>query len=203
MRPLLCAAVLLAACIPEEGPLMAAGQDCVECHGMGGDARTWTAAGTWARGARVTLTDANGKSFTLRGNDVGNFYTAEPLAFPLRVSVDGTPMQDPVKYGGCNLCHQGPGPGIEPGPLMAPGRDCLPCHDGRIAVAFGAAGTWPGATTIQVGGITLTPNEVGNFYTTEPLPIPFVARVDGSRMEPDPTYGGCNRCHPFGRGADD
>jgi hypothetical protein len=77
-------------------------------------------------------------------------------------------MEDPVKYGGCNLCHQGPGPGLEPGPLMAPGRDCLPCHNGWIAPAFTVAGTGLGATSVTVNGMTPDPpNEVGNFYTTD------------------------------------
>ena len=93
---------------------MKAGQDCLECHGGGGgeeEARAWTAAGTWSRGAHVSITDSAGKSFTIRGNDVGNFYTAESLRFPLTVSVDGTPMPGTVTYGGCNRCHGGGGGG--------------------------------------------------------------------------------------------
>lgn len=101
----------LAACIPENGPLMEPGSDCLECHG-GDEARTWTAAGTWGgQGSRVTITDSSGKSFTLRTNRVGNFYTAERLAFPLRVSVDGSEMPAPVTYGGCNACHGSGGGG--------------------------------------------------------------------------------------------
>ena len=83
---------------------MKPGTDCLECHG-GGDARTWTVAGTWTRGAGVTIADAAGKSFTLRGNAAGNFYTAESLTFPLTVSVDGQTMPNPVTWGGCNRCH--------------------------------------------------------------------------------------------------
>lgn len=105
-RAVAAALVALAACVPEEGPLMKPGEDCLECHGGGDEARTWTAAGTWGgQGSHVTITDSNGKSFTLRTNQVGNFYTAERLAFPLRVSVDGSEMPDPVTYGGCNACH--------------------------------------------------------------------------------------------------
>ena len=83
---------------------MAAGQDCLGCHD-GGDAKRWTAAGTWASGSHVTLTDATGRRISLRTNQVGNFYTAERLAFPLTVAVDGATMPTPVTYGGCNRCH--------------------------------------------------------------------------------------------------
>lgn len=124
-------AALLFGCIPGNGPLMAPGEDCNECHGGDDDAREsegedgedgpfWSAAGTvypsldaaadaGLEGARVHLTDANGRTVTLRSNQAGNFYTAERLAFPLRVSVTingrTDEMEDPVLYGGCNSCH--------------------------------------------------------------------------------------------------
>jgi hypothetical protein len=113
----------LAGCIPEEGPMMAAGQDCMECHSSGAgeeEARPWTVAGTIAgrQGAQVTITDRNGWSFTLRSNQAGNFYTAEGVALPLRtVSVDGSAMPAAVmaktgqkpQPGSCNAagCHPG------------------------------------------------------------------------------------------------
>jgi hypothetical protein len=195
-----------AGCVASEGPMMSPFEDCLSCHD-GGDAKAWTAAGTWARGSHVTITDANGKSFTLRGNDAGNFYTAEPLAFPIRVSVDGAAMPDAITYGGgrggsCNVCHRKET--ITTGPLMAPGTDCLICHGpGGMAVAkFSAAGTFRPGDTIQVDGLTTTANSVGNFYYAASAPIapPAVSRVNGSRMDPDPTYLGCNRCH--GRGGE-
>jgi len=89
----------------------------MECHGGGGggereeDAPPWTVAGTIAgvRGAHVAITDANGWSFTLRSNRVGNFYTAEPVVFPIQVSVDGSAMGTAVSKGSCNAagCHPG------------------------------------------------------------------------------------------------
>jgi hypothetical protein len=193
-----------AACIPEFGPLMAPGQDCLGCHD-GGEARRWTAAGTFpGQGRTVVLTGADGRAITLETNRVGNFYTAERLAFPLRVAVDGASMPDAVTYGGCNQCH-GSG-GTEVGPLMAPGQDCLPCHDGTRAQRWTAAGTWgrQGATVVlqDSGGktVTLVTNQVGNFYTAEALAFPLRASVDGQQMGPDATYGGCNRCHGGGGG---
>jgi len=103
-----------AACIPEEGPMMEPGSDCMECHD-GGEARRWTAAGTFGgQGNQVVLQDAAGKSLTLHTNRAGNFWTAEPLTFPLRrVSVNGSvmPATPPVSQGSCNVagCHPGGG----------------------------------------------------------------------------------------------
>jgi hypothetical protein len=147
------AAFLAAGCIPADGPLMAPGEDCLECHGGGasdgngggGDELTttpasrldddgprWSAAGTvypsagsdadaGLEGARVHLTDANGRSITLRTNQAGNFYTAERLRFPLRVAVTAggvtKPMEDAVEYGGCNHCHTRPPQDDAPGRL--------------------------------------------------------------------------------------
>jgi hypothetical protein len=110
-------AVLLmtsAACIPEEGPMMKPGSDCLECHGGGEeDARRWTVAGTWSgQGRQVSIVDAAGKSFSRHTNQVGNFWTSEPVTFPLRVSVDGVAMPNAVNAAdaSCNRCH-GDGPG--------------------------------------------------------------------------------------------
>ncbi len=118
MRRLLAVAALAAAgCIPDPGPMMAPGQDCMECHGGGGgevDAVPWTVAGTWngqgahtwgGTGLHVQIQDANGKRFTIRTNQAGNFYTREGVTFPLTVAVDGRPMPGQVTYGGCNSCH--------------------------------------------------------------------------------------------------
>jgi hypothetical protein len=105
------AALLLvsAACVPEEGPLMEPGSNCLECHG-GGEARAWTFAGTLQGHERrqLQVVDAAGKTFTLRVNQVGNLWSAEPVTFPLRVSVDGATMPDPVLASGanCNSCHR-------------------------------------------------------------------------------------------------
>jgi hypothetical protein len=206
---ILVAVVLLAsaACAPDPGPLMAPGQDCLGCHGGGegeDDAKAWTVAGTWARGAHVEVVDANGKKVPMRGNKVGNFYTAEPLTPPFHVTVEGVAMpanaltSGSLAYGGCNLCHSPGGAALADLGLMAAGRDCLPCHNGTRAKRFYAAGTFPGATSVTVNGVsgTLKPN--GNFYIETAITPPFTARVNGSTMDPNPTYGGCNLCH--GRG---
>jgi hypothetical protein len=179
---------------------MEAGHDCLRCHD-GTSARRWTAAGTFWQGAHITLTDSAGTSFTLRGNQVGNFYTAEPLVFPLTVTVEGRTMTDPATYGGCNRCH-----GLNAaasgaiGPLMAPGQDCLPCHDGATAKRWTVAGTWTPDAVVTVTdtsgqAVSLVGNQAGNFYTDAPLAFPLTAVVNGQQMPAQVTYGGCNKCH--------
>jgi hypothetical protein len=115
----LSATVLLAtaACVPEEGPMMEPGSDCLECHGGGEASQAWTAAGTMNYTNRTLLIqDAAGKTFTRPVNKVGNVWTSEPLTFPLRVSIDGNAMPDPVQASGasCNRaagCHGSGGDG--------------------------------------------------------------------------------------------
>jgi hypothetical protein len=132
-------AMALCACVPEDGPLMRPGEDCMACHGGDGsivpggvtDAKAWTTAGTvfdrantsrGAEGAQVQITDANGFSFSLRTNLVGNFYTRETIRLPLQtcISRNGRTlcMQSPATSGACNLCH-GLGSAPQP-PLTAP-----------------------------------------------------------------------------------
>lgn len=116
MKRLLVAAAALAAataCVPEEGPMMEPGEPCLECHGGSGgeeDAVAWTVAGTWSgKGQHVYIQDAAGKSFTIRTNEAGNFYTREGLRFPIRVAVEGQFMNEPPLLSppdnDCNRCH--------------------------------------------------------------------------------------------------
>jgi hypothetical protein len=133
---MIAAAALAVSCVPGEGPLMSPGENCLECHGGGtlpggsatvGDAEDegprWTIAGTVYRsftapagdglqGAKVHVRDAGGRALTLRTNRAGNFYTAERVQFPLRVSVeygaDLLEMELDAAYGGCNACHRVP-----------------------------------------------------------------------------------------------
>ena len=53
--------LLASACIPGNGPMMAPFQDCLGCHSSAGSAKSWTVAGTWAKGATITVTDATGR----------------------------------------------------------------------------------------------------------------------------------------------
>jgi hypothetical protein len=208
--------LVASACVPEEGPMMTPFQDCLGCHASGGEAKSWTAAGTWAKGAKVSITDSNGKSFTLTGNDAGNFYTAEGLAFPLTVSVNGKVMPDtlnpaqPAKltYGGCNLCHRAEQVTLTFGPEMLPVSDCLLCHRAGGTASnfpFTAAGSFlPPGSTVRVGNQTATTNSVGNFYITGPIAFPAnPTTVGGSSMEDGAPSGSCNAagCHAnFRRG---
>jgi hypothetical protein len=187
---------------------MQPGADCLGCHN-GATATRWTVAGTWGgQGGRVSLQDANGKSVTVTTNQVGNFYTAEALAFPLQVSVNGVAMPgglSAAQGGSCNRCHSNGGE--PPGPLMSPGQDCLACHDGTAAKLWSVAGTWlPQGSNVLITDrnqttVTLSTNQVGNFYTDAPLVFPLTVRVNGDTMPGTLTYGGCNRCHGSGGGA--
>lgn len=141
MRWLLVAGGLAAcSCIPENGPLMKPGQDCIACHG--GDsaaqeqrAKAWSIAGTLyaasnasaeagIEGGHVQITDSNGWTFTLQSNQAGNFYSAEQVAFPLTVCVDRGGqqqcMEEPVTFGSCNFCHTVPPVSGAPGRVTAP-----------------------------------------------------------------------------------
>lgn len=209
------------ACVPAHGPMMDPFADCLGCHSSTGGAKTWTVAGTWRKGAQVTVTDASGRIVTMRGNDAGNFYTAEPLALPYTVSVDGKTMpdwKDPTKstvmqfkdsrLGSCNMCHRAEVVTI--GAEMLPGSDCLSCHNPTGVAStspFTAAGTfpppgWPAGTPVRVGGQATTTNAVGNFYVTGPISFPATATVAGSSMQGGAPYGGCNVCHANGVAGD-
>ena len=204
MRAVALTLLLASACVPDEGPMMAPFQDCLRCH-TGGEARKWTVAGTWRRGASVTVVAQDGKSVTMTGNDAGNFYTAEALTFPLTASVDGVSMEPPLTYGGCNVCHHAET--VTVGPLMAPGEPCLSCHrpGGTATTIFSAAGTFaPAGQTVNVAGHTTTTNAVGNFYfLASTTPISFTTRqatsVGGHPMENGAPSGDCNECHGNGR----
>jgi hypothetical protein len=131
------ALLFVAACVPDPGPTMNPGEDCLSCHD-GSDALRWTAAGTVYRttdanpddgvsGVSVHIFDAAGRTITLRSNEAGNFYTREHLTFPIGAAIekDGVRHEMPqtVEYGGCNRCHD------QPPQEDAPGRISLTGHD--------------------------------------------------------------------------
>ena len=124
---------------------MRPGDDCLRCHGgdPGGPetgrvthaSPAWSLAGTvyptpdadanaGIEGAEVQVTDANGFSFGLKTNLVGNFYSAESVAFPLSVCVSWSGatqcMQSPAPNGACNYCHTVPPNGNAPGRIAVP-----------------------------------------------------------------------------------
>jgi len=128
------ALLLLAGCGLEGSPIMEPGRDCLECHG-GGEAKRWTLAGTvypatdsaagaGILGATVRVHDAGGRSFGLRTNLAGNFYTAEKVTFPLQVCVEhggaSTCMEAATTSGACNGCHTVPGRSDAAGRIAAP-----------------------------------------------------------------------------------
>jgi len=138
----LLAGITLAACTPENGPLMRPGDDCLRCHGgsSGGGAEhratPWSFAGTvyadasaaanaGIEGVDIQVNDANGFAFTVHSNLVGNFYSAESVAFPMTVCVSRngarpTCMEAAAPHGACNLCHAVPPLDGAEGRIFAP-----------------------------------------------------------------------------------
>ena len=134
----LCAALLASACgVPEVGPSMSAGENCLTCH-QGEVAPKWTVAGTVFHDpkakpaaalttAQVVIIDSSGRTLTLRANEAGNFYTGEALEFPIRVEIQSggkrMAMSASPPNGSCNFCHSlapPPGEAIVPGRLFVP-----------------------------------------------------------------------------------
>lgn len=121
-----------------ENEQMRPGEACVECHTREDEGPLYSIAGTLyptghepddckgvtsAFGAKVVITDANGKVVELNVNASGNFVYSGSIATPYTakvVSADGErPMFSPQSNGDCNTCHQASGP-------SAPGRVVVP-----------------------------------------------------------------------------
>jgi hypothetical protein len=124
----------LVACVPNDGPSMLPGEDCLSCHN-GTRAGAWTVAGTvysdpnaptyaGEEGAQVIVTGADGKVLTLTSNSVGNFYTAEAIAKPFTVVIQRGSfkmvMTAPPTTGACSACHTVPPTDGAPGRLFVP-----------------------------------------------------------------------------------
>lgn len=100
-----------------DGSRMLPGSDCLECHD-GSLQDEFTAAGTvflqpsggaGAESAIVRLTDADGQIVEIEANSVGNFFTADALAFPITAALEYQgevlEMAGEIPNGGCNSCH--------------------------------------------------------------------------------------------------
>jgi hypothetical protein len=150
MRRAFLAMLLLASgCMPDQGPAMDPGQNCLRCHGgvpagssQGShNARAWSFAGTvypsvdsplnaGIEGATVAVTDADGRSLSVRSNLVGNFYSAESMTPPLQACVEygGVTrcMTQAAPHGACNYCHALPPISEAPGRLVGGGTQDVP-----------------------------------------------------------------------------
>ncbi len=155
--------LLAAGCIPSQGPVMSPGENCLGCHGgvpsatgRGGGARAWSFAGTvylapdapttaGVEGAVVSVTDASGRTISVRSNLAGNLYSAESLAAPLQACVEYAGvlrcMAGAAPHGACNHCHAVPPLSGAPGRIVAggtpspPGGACTSCHGDPSRVA--------------------------------------------------------------------
>ncbi len=94
------------------------GQDCQgSCHNhgftLGGTLFAAANSTTPLSGATITVTDAAGKSFDIVSQANGNFYTSQPIKFPVTVTASECPSVAPMvaqvtaTMDGCNQsgCH--------------------------------------------------------------------------------------------------
>ena len=99
-----------------------AGTACQNCHGTGvGGAPIFTMGGTLSGtstgvgaivGATIIITDANGQEHKIISANNGNFWSKQPLAYPIKVSASLCPDTKPMitevtEPGDCNSsgCH--------------------------------------------------------------------------------------------------
>jgi hypothetical protein len=99
-----------------------AGQNCLQaaCHAVGGDGPTWTVAGTLYTdaagnapnvGGYITIRDALGVELNLAAAQNGNFYTTQPVTYPVTTWASKCPNVRPMlaqsATGDCNAagCH--------------------------------------------------------------------------------------------------
>jgi hypothetical protein len=123
----------MGACVPLKATTKSShnsGQECLRCHATGQDPLLrWTIAGTlWSDafgvtpkpGATVTVVDAKGVTVQMVTDVDGNFYTLQPVTFPISATASGCPstrsMVQKVSSGGCNAvgCHDGARPTVLP-----------------------------------------------------------------------------------------
>ena len=106
-------------------PLMLPGRNCQSCHVPSGQAASYrfTISGTIFKslsspcntggvsGAKIEILDMSGRvQTTLTSNSAGNFYTSDPITFPVRsrITKDGVSrdMISTTAIGSCAACHQ-------------------------------------------------------------------------------------------------
>ncbi|MFH1437335.1 MAG: hypothetical protein ABIJ56_16640 [Pseudomonadota bacterium] len=94
------------------------GDDCAPCHASMSGEKKWKVSGTLyasaageepAAGVTIVFRDADGNVFRLITHDNGNFYTSDPVAFPITPRAsrcpDNAQMPNPTSAGNCNNCH--------------------------------------------------------------------------------------------------
>jgi hypothetical protein len=92
------------------------GQDCLmSCHAHGftlaGTLYTNATGNSPFAGATISITDNNGQMLDIVVNSNGNFYTKQPIAFPVLVRASSCPSAVKMTLasadGHCNVCHRG------------------------------------------------------------------------------------------------
>jgi len=93
------------------------GKHCLQCHtgqfSVAGTLYTNATGNTAFAGATITITDSAGETIDLVTNQNGNFYTMQPLQFPVLVMASACPsaVKMPLAVAAtgasCNTCHAG------------------------------------------------------------------------------------------------
>lgn len=99
----------------EGGSTHNSGRNCIECHGnlrYAGTIYTDASATSVLAGAKVTVTQTDGSTYTMTSDQTGNFYTSSGNpANGYTVSVEGNTVQmaQNATNGGCSSggCHDG------------------------------------------------------------------------------------------------
>lgn len=146
------------------------------------------------------------KSFRCRPLPLGLSLLALAACGQNTGNIAGTP---PGQLGGLASCDAiagaggGEDSGGQTGPLMRPGQNCLCCHSFTAAgTVFTSSGAGANGVTVSIGGLTLTTNAAGNFFTSAPITFPAsvsVQSANGLRAMPMQAPGGaCSSCHGAG-----
>jgi len=190
-----------------------------------GGAATGGAAtgGETSTGGRATggATSTGGRAGGSSGSPDGGVSATGGAAGPDAGTADGgTPATDPLDSPARCTSNKTWTGGDRGSASMNPGLACINCHSSGDGPKFTVAGTlYPtghepnlcngndgitsGARVVVTGAdgkvTTLTPNNVGNFYSTTTIAKPFTVKVTymgrTRAMGTSPSSGDCNSCH--------
>lgn len=110
------------------------------------------------------------------------------------------PLLASLVLAGAAGCGAGQGGASDTAALMAPGQDCSSCHGFTVSgTVFEASGKGAEGVTVLAGGLSLTTNAAGNFFTgawvTFPAEVEVRAGASVAKMRSLAPHGHCDGCH--------